>query len=108
MIMVRSIVRPEKAQDVIDGLFEAGYSAITRMSVAGRGRQRGIKVGEVMYDELPKELLLMVIPGDEKDVVLKTIMTHARTSPAGAYGDGKIFVSDVDEVYTISSGFKEE
>ena len=108
MIMIRSIVRPEKTQDVMDALLEAGYPAVTKVSVAGRGQQRGLKVGEVIYDELPKELLLTVVKEDERDLVIKTIIKNAKTGEAGAFGDGKIFVTPVEEVYTISSGFKEE
>ena len=107
-ILIRSIVRPEKSQEVIDALLEAGYPAVTKVSVAGRGRQRGLKVGEVTYDELPKEMLMTVIPEAEKSIVLRTVMENARTGESGAYGDGKIFVSPVEQVYTISSGFLEE
>ena len=108
MLMIRSIVRPEKSDDVMASLLDAGYPAVTKVSVAGRGKQRGLKVGEVTYSEIPKELLLTVIQDKDKDIVLRTVMEAARTGTAGAYGDGKIFVSPVVEVYTISSGFKEE
>ncbi|HYW79716.1 MAG TPA: P-II family nitrogen regulator [Thermoguttaceae bacterium] len=108
MIMVRAIVRPEKSDEVLAGLMYAGFPAVTKMDVFGRGKQRGMKVGEVMYDELPKELVFTVIKESEKDLVVETIMKAARTGNKGAFGDGKIFVSDVDEVYTISSGVKEE
>ena len=108
MLMIRSIVRPEKSDDVMAALLDAGYPAVTKISVAGRGKQRGLKVGEVTYSEIPKELLLTVINDSDKDIVLRTVMEAARTGTAGAYGDGKIFVSPVEEVYTISSGFKEE
>ncbi|MDC7227762.1 MAG: P-II family nitrogen regulator [Spirochaetales bacterium] len=107
MIMVRAIMRPERTQEVIDSLLEAGYPAVTKIDVAGRGRQLGIKVGEVQYDELPKEMVLMVVPEGDKDVILKTILDNAKTPPSGAMGDGKIFISPVEESYTISSGFKE-
>lgn len=106
-ILVRSIVRPEKADAVLKALFEAGYPAVTRVSVYGRGKQRGLKVGEVTYDELPKELLMTVIPVEDKQFVIDSILKTAKTSEKGNYGDGKIFVSPVDEVYTISSGVKE-
>jgi nitrogen regulatory protein PII 1 len=86
---------------------EAGFPAVTKMSVVGRGRQRGIKIGEITYDEIPKELLITVVPEQDKDFVIKTVMGAARTGVKGAYGDGKIFVSPVHEVYTISSGIRE-
>ncbi len=107
MTMVRAIVRPEKSDTVMTALLDAGYPAITKLEVFGRGKQRGIKVGDVHYDELPKVMLFTVVPDEEKDLVVKAILESAKTGEKGAYGDGKIFVSPVDEVYTISSGTKE-
>jgi nitrogen regulatory protein PII 1 len=53
-------------------------------------------------------LLLAVVKEDEKEFVVETVMKAARTGTKGAFGDGKIFISPVEEVYTISSGTKEE
>jgi len=47
---------------------------------------------------------MMVVNDEDKDDVIKLIMRNAKTSLKGAFGDGKIFVSPVDEAYTISSG----
>jgi nitrogen regulatory protein PII 1 len=107
MIMIRSIIRPEKVDSVLSALMEAGFPAVTKVNVVGRGKQRGIKIGEVTYDEIPKEFLITVIPSKDKDFVVKTIIKAARTGEKGSYGDGKIFISQVDEVYTVSSGMKE-
>jgi nitrogen regulatory protein PII 1 len=107
MLMIRAMVRPEKANDVLAGLLEAGYPAVTRISVYGRGKQRGLTAGGVTYDELPKELLLTVIKDKDKEFVVNTIIEQARSGSEGAFGDGKIFVSPVIESYTISSGVKE-
>lgn len=107
MIMIKSIVRPEKVDNVLAALMEAGFPAVTKISVVGRGKQRGIKIGEITYDEIPKELLLTVVEDQDKDYVVKTVIEAARTGAKGAYGDGKIFVSPVQEVYTISSGIRE-
>lgn len=107
MIMVRAIIRPEKVHEVLSALMYAGFPAVTKMDVFGRGKQRGMKVGEITYDELPKELLIMVVPNTDKDFVIDTIMKSARSGSKGAFGDGKIFVSAVEEVYTVSSGQKE-
>ncbi len=107
MLMIRSIVRPTKVDNVLAALMEAGFPAVTKISVVGRGKQRGIKIGEVTYDEIPKELLITVIPDGDKDFVIKTVIQAARTGDKGAFGDGKIFISPVEEVYTISSGIKE-
>ena len=107
MIMIRSIVRPEKVDDVLSALMDAGFPAVTKMSVVGRGKQRGIKIGEITYDEIPKELLITVVKSKDKDFISKTIINAARTGEKGSFGDGKIFISPVHEVYTVSSGIKE-
>lgn len=88
-------------------LFDAGFPAITKIAVFGRGKQRGIKVGNVTYDELPKDLLMITISDKDKDFVIETIMLAARSGEAGQFGDGKIFVTPVEESYTISSGKKD-
>jgi nitrogen regulatory protein PII 1 len=107
MLMVRAIVRPERVDAVMEKLMAEGFPAVTKMAVSGRGKQRGIKIGDITYDEIPKELLMMVVPDSDKDLVIKTVMKAARSGEKGAFGDGKIFVSPVDEVYTVSSGIKE-
>jgi nitrogen regulatory protein PII 1 len=107
MIMIRSIVRPDKVDNVMASLMEAGFPGVTKMSVVGRGKQRGIKIGEITYDEIPKELLLTVVKDQDKEFVIRTIIKAARTGEKGVYGDGKIFIFPVKEAYTISSGIKE-
>ena len=107
MQMIRAIVRPEKVDAVLGKLMAEGFPAVTRMGVSGRGKQRGIKIGDITYDEIPKELLLTVVKDADKDFVVKTVLKAARTGVKGAFGDGKIFISPVEEVYTISSGIKE-
>ncbi len=107
MIMIRAIVRPERADAILAALMEAGFPSITKYSVAGRGKQRGIKIGEVTYDELPKVMLMSVIEDADKTFVIDTIMKTGRSGEKGAFGDGKIFISEVLEAYTISSGVKE-
>ena len=88
-------------------LINVGFPGVTKMAVFGRGKQRGLKVGDITYDELPKELLLIVIKEPDKDFVVNTIIEAARTGTKGAFGDGKIFITPVLESYTISSGIKE-
>lgn len=104
MYMVRAIIRPEKVTEVLSELLDAGFPEVTKMEVFGRGKQKGIKVGDVHYDELPKEMLLVAVKGEDKEDVIKIIMRTARTGEKGAFGDGKIFVAPIEEVYTISSG----
>ena len=107
MIMIRAIVRPEKVDDVLAALMEAGFPAVTKMNVVGRGKQRGMKIGEITYDEMPKELLLTVVQDAGQGLRGQDVIKAARTGDKGAFGDGKIFVSPVEEVYTVSSGIKE-
>jgi nitrogen regulatory protein PII 1 len=104
MIMIRAIVRPERTNVILDELNSAGFPAVTKYDVVGRGKQRGINVGEIVYDEIPKELLLIVVNDEDKYDVISIISKYAKTGDKGAFGDGKIFVSPVEEVYTISSG----
>lgn len=103
MKMVRAIVRPNKVGEILSELADAGFPAVTKIDVAGRGKQRGIKVGDVHYDEIPKEMLLLIVNDEEKDDVVKIIMKTAKSGEKGAFGDGKIFVTTVEEAYTISS-----
>jgi len=103
MLLIRSIIRPSQVGIVLSELLSAGFPAVTKMDVYGRGKQKGIKVGDVFYDEIPKEMLLMVVSDEDKDDVVKIIMKYARTGEAGNFGDGRIFVSPVEEAYTISS-----
>lgn len=103
MLMVRAIIRPEKEEEVLSALLETGYSSVTKWDVYGRGKQKGIQLGEVFYDELPKVMILMIIHDADKDEVRNIIVNHARTGEEGNSGDGRIFISPVDAAYTISS-----
>jgi nitrogen regulatory protein PII 1 len=104
MIMIRAVVRPEKSGAVLSELLDAGYVGVTKEEVYGRGRQKGIVVGEVHYDELQKELLIIIAEDKDKDDIVKIIMKNAKTGENGNFGDGRIFITPVEEAYTISSG----
>ncbi|ROR28457.1 nitrogen regulatory protein P-II family [Mobilisporobacter senegalensis] len=103
MLLIRAIIRPEKVGIVLSELLSAGFPAVTKMDVYGRGKQKGVKVGEIFYDEIPKEMLLMVIEDADKEDVVKIIIKYSRTGESGNFGDGRIFVSPVEEAYTIST-----
>jgi len=107
MLMIKAIIRPEKVGIVLSELSDGGFPAVTKVDVMGRGKQKGVRVGEVFYDEIPKVMLIMVVRDEDKDDVIKIIMKNARTGTKAAFGDGKIFVTPVEEVYTISSGSNE-
>lgn len=107
MLLVKAIIRPERTTTVLSELCDAGFPAVTKFDVVGRGKQRGVKVGEIFYDEIPKQMLLIAIKDEDKDDIIKIITKNAKTGEKGAFGDGKIFVTPVEEVYTISSGMNQ-
>jgi nitrogen regulatory protein PII 1 len=101
MKMIKAIVRPEAADIVVDSLSEVGFPSMTKTHVFGRGKQKGITIGSVHYDELPKTLLMMVVEDEAVESVLQLIQEKART---GNVGDGKIFVSPVERAFTVRTG----
>lgn len=101
MKMIRAFIRPEKEQEVVLALEGAGFPSLTKMPVFGRGKQKGLQVGPVHYDELPKTLLMMVVDDGNVEKVVKMINEKART---GFVGDGKIFVSPVENAFTVRTG----
>lgn len=103
MKMIRAIIRPEKEESVVKALEDSGFVALTKIDVFGRGKQKGIQIGETRYDELPKVMLMLVVNDKDASRIGKTIAKEAYT---GNFGDGKIFVSDVEEAYTIRTGKK--
>ncbi len=101
MKMIRAIIRPNKEEKVVEHLEKDGFYSMTKMNVFGRGKQKGIRVGTVCYDELPKVMLMLVVNDEEVIKVVNVIQNSART---GNIGDGKIFVTDVSEAYTVRTG----
>ncbi len=104
MQMIRTIIRPEKTSAVLSELLAAGFPAVTKLDVVGRGKQKGIMVGDIQYDEIPKQMLMLVVSDEDKDDAIRVILQVARTGENGHYGDGRIFVSQVSESWTISTG----
>lgn len=102
--MIEAIVRPEMADEVLDALKDKGFAAATRYTVLGRGKQKGLKTTDMYYDELPKEILMLVVNDNEEETVTEIILQNAKTGTSGAFGDGKIFVTPVSKAYTVSSG----
>jgi len=101
MEMIRAILRPVAVPDVEEALEKAGFVSMTVTDVFGRGKQKGIHMGDVHYDELPKKMIMMVVNDRDSQRVVDIISKVART---GQFGDGKIFISPVDAVYTIRTG----
>jgi nitrogen regulatory protein PII 1 len=105
MELIKAIIRPEMMTMVITELLSAGYPGLTKVDVYGRGKQKGLVLNDVRYDELPKQMLLIVAEDKDREDIVNIIMRTARTGE-GHFGDGRIFISKVDEAYTISSGQK--
>ena len=101
MKRIFAILRPEKENDVIAALEKGNFYALTKFPVTGRGRQGGIQVGSVTYAELAKLMVILVVEDRDCLRALQTIKDSAYT---GHPGDGKIFVQDVQEAYTIRTG----
>lgn len=108
MKLVTAIVRPEKVMNVIKALEDRRYFAFSKWSISGRGRERGIQVGDVLYQEMAKAMLYITVEDREKDEVVDVIIHSAKSGEYGHYGDGKIFVSDIQEAYTISEETRED
>lgn len=104
---VEAIVRKERFPDIDEALKEVGISGLTFSEVEGRGRAKGREMlsdrGTRTYrpDYVERTKLEVLVREADAPKVVQTIMTNAKT---GAFGDGKIFVSPVEEVYDIASG----
>jgi nitrogen regulatory protein P-II 1 len=105
MKKIEAIIRPEKLEELREALDAKDFSRMTVTEVKGRGTQKGIKlewrVGEYTVEFLPKIKVEMVIDDARLDEALKIIETVCQTN---SIGDGKIFVSNVEEVIRIRTG----
>ena len=105
MKLISCIIRPYKLDEVRDALTAAGVSGITVSEVRGFGRQKGhtelYRGAEYVVDFLPKLKVEVVVPDELLDAALEEIQRAART---GNVGDGKVFVTGVDQVIRIRTG----
>ncbi len=105
MKLVTAIIKPFKLDDVREGLSEVGVTGITVTEVKGFGRQKGhtelYRGAEYVVDFLPKLKLEVAIAEDQVDQVVEAIVNAART---GKIGDGKIFVSPLEQTIRIRTG----
>lgn len=101
MKMLRAVVRRERIGDVADSLERSGFPAMTRVDAMGRGREGGIKVGDAVYRDLPKALVMVVVEDGEAAEAADAVWSAART---GDPGDGRVFVTPVETAYTIRTG----
>jgi nitrogen regulatory protein PII len=105
MKLITAIIKPFKLDDVREALSEIGVSGITVTEVKGFGRQKGhtelYRGAEYVVDFLPKVKVELAIPADLVDRAIEAITNAART---GKIGDGKIFVSAVEQAIRIRTG----
>ena len=109
MKKIEAIIRIEKFEDVKEALKEIGYPGMTKTSVEGHGTQKGLRQqfrGTTYEVEFPPKIKLEIAVSD-KDVekIVDLILSKARTGEAG---DGKIFISTVDEVIRVRTGERGE
>ena len=102
MKRIEAIIRPERIGEVRTALEELGYPGMTVAEVKGHGVQKGIveqwRGRQYRVDFLPKIWLMLVVGDEHTESVINTICAHAAT---GEVGDGKIFVSAVEEVVRV-------
>ena len=105
MKLIKSIVRPNKVDEVQDALSKVGIAGMTVTEVRGHGRQKGhtamYRGKEYAVSLLPKMQIEIVAEDDVVDEVIETIIKAART---GEIGDGRVFVLPVEHSYNIRTG----
>jgi len=102
MVKIEAILQPSRLDAVKEALLEAGIEGMTILEARGHGRQKGhtefYRGNEYTVDLLPKIKIEMIVNDDRKDKAVEAILSTART---GRIGDGKIFISRIDEAIRI-------
>ena len=105
MKLVTAIVKPFRLDDVRNALGEVGVQGMTVSEVKGFGRQRGhtelYRGAEYVVDFLPKAKIEVAVPDELVERVVEAIVDAAKT---GKVGDGKIFVTELEQVWRIRTG----
>ena len=109
MKQITAIIKPFKLDEVRESLAEVGASGLTVTEVKGFGRQKGhtelYRGAEYVVDFLPKVKIEVVVKGDDVERCIEAIIKAAKT---GKIGDGKIFVTPVEQVVRIRTGETDE
>ena len=109
MKLITAIVKPAKLEDVRAALVDVGIQRLTSSEVSGFGRQKGhteiYRGAEYAISFVPKTKIEVAVADDQADAVIEAISGAAGT---GNIGDGKIFVTEVNEVIRIRTGEKGE
>jgi nitrogen regulatory protein P-II 2 len=105
MKLITAIIKPSRLDAVLDAVTDAGASGVTVTEVRGYGRQRGktevYRGAEYAVKLLPKVKLEIAVPVDVVDKVVEAIAASANT---GKIGDGKVFVTDLEQALRIRTG----
>ena len=105
MKLITAVIKPFRLDDVRNALAEVGVQGMTVTEVKGFGRQRGhtelYRGAEYVVDFLPKVKLELALTDDLVERAIEAIIESAKT---GKVGDGKIFVTDLSQVYRIRTG----
>ena len=105
MKKIEAIIKPFKLDDVRDALQEIGVQGMTILEAKGFGRQKGhselYRGAEYVIDFLPKIKIELIAPDARVEAIIEAIQTAAHT---GRIGDGKIFVSPVEQAIRIRTG----
>jgi nitrogen regulatory protein P-II 2 len=105
MKMVTAVIKPFKLDDVREALSAIGVQGVTVTEVKGFGRQKGhtehYRGAEYVVDFLPKIRMEIAVDDSQVDAIIETI---TKTASTGKIGDGKIFVSDLQQVIRIRTG----
>ena len=105
MKMITAVIKPFKLEEVREALAECGVTGLTVTEVKGFGRQKGhtelYRGAEYVVDFLPKTKVELIVGDQDVERVVEAIIKAART---GKIGDGKIFVSAVEQVVRIRTG----
>ena len=105
MKLITAVIKPFRLDDMRDALAEVGVQGMTVTEVKGFGRQKGhtelYRGAEYVVDFLPKVKVELAVTDDLVERAIEVIIESART---GKVGDGKIFVTDLDQVYRIRTG----
>ena len=107
MKKIEAIIKPFKLDEVKEALHEVGISGLTVLEARGFGRQKGhtelYRGAEYIVDFLPKVKLEIIVDDNNLDKAVEAIQSSAHT---GRIGDGKIFISNIEEIIRIRTGEK--
>jgi nitrogen regulatory protein P-II 1 len=110
MVKIEAVVRPERVNPVVDALLEAGCGGYHVLNVTGKGTQQGVEVftgrgaTTAVRAALPKSVITTVVVDSLKDAVVEAIIAASKSGEEGQIGDGKIFVTTIDQVIRIRTG----